>query len=74
MAMENLMENLSLYGKSIAGVVAAAATQFDLIDYNEAGQILIQPPTDLFDAFVKIAAVGIAVYYVGNKGKEKDDA
>ena len=66
------MENLSLYGKSIAGTLVAAATQFDLIDYNEAGQILIQPPTDLLDFFVKVAAVGIAVWYIGNKGK--DDA
>ena len=59
--------DLNPYVKSIAATVAAAATQFDLVDYNEAGQILIQPPTDLFDAVVKVAMVFAAVYFVRNK-------
>lgn len=64
------------YGKFIAAVIAGGLTQFNAVDFNETGQILISPPTDVLDAVIKVAIVAGAVWYVKNKPKDevKNDA
>lgn len=64
--------DIGKYQKTIWAVIVALATQFDFITYNDAGQILIDPPKDLIDSAVKVAAIGAAVYYIKNKGEKNE--